>query len=93
MGPAPSSVKATVVIPSFSLLKQLGKQSPCSSGFAGKEKPAAELPACKYKHARYADLHMSQSFSREPAETTTEALHSARGTPGFQDPESSGADR
>jgi len=89
MGPAPSSVKVTVVALFFSLLKQLGKQS--SRSFVAKEKPAAEVAPCKYEHACSAALHMSHC-SREPAETATEVLHSARGTPGFWDPESSGVD-
>lgn len=89
LGPAPPSVKATVAGPIFFSPQAIRTAILFVWFWWEREKPAAEVPPCKHKHARYAAMHVSHCSSKA-AGTASEVLRGARGTPGFQDPESSG---
>ena len=70
MGSAPSSVKATVAAPIFSLLKQLEKQSSCSSGFGGKERN----PLLRF-HLANVSMHVVQACTCPTALASQLGLH------------------
>lgn len=85
---APPSVKATVVAPTFSLLKQLEKQS-CLSGFGGKERNLLLRFLLANINTDVTQPCMCPTALASQLGFASEVLHGARRMPGLQDGESS----